>query len=147
MRVYLDTNAFIPAVEGQGPLHDAMERLFGIGDDRTGLLVTSELTLAELLVAPLARKQDKVVATYLELIDPRPGLDVMPISRRIIILAAQKRAADKSLKLPDALHLATAEAANCSYLLSGDRGIKPLVPLRRIAMTAQDINQLIDELT
>src|SRR2546425_12640208 len=98
MRIYLDTNCFIPAVEGKGPLHDAVARLIGLGDDRAGLLVTSELTLAELLVAPLEKKQDTVVTTYLELVNPRPGLDVVPVDRSIIILAARIRSEDKTLK-------------------------------------------------
>ena len=95
MRIYLDTNAFIPAVEGSDPLRNAMESLLSIGDVRTGILVTSEITLAEFLISPLEKGQSTVATAYMELIDPRPGLEVVPVNRNVLILAAHIRSTTK----------------------------------------------------
>src|SRR3954464_14764401 len=126
MRIYVDTNLFIPAVEGRGPLRDVIGKLLGMSDENAGLFVTSELTLAEVLVVPFEKNQENVIATYLELIHSRPGLDVISVDRET-----------------DAIHLATAQVTGCSYLLSGDTGLKTTGEIRRIPTTVESIAHLI----
>ena len=146
MRIYLDTNVFIPAVEGSGRLQDILKGLLEIGDEHAGLLVTSELTLAEVLVIPLEQRQTEAVTTYLELIASRPGLDVVPVSRNMIILAAHIRSADKTIRLPDAIHLATAQAMECSHLISGDEKLRRS-GMAHVPVNVESIERLIGELT
>lgn len=52
-RVYLDTNIFIYAVEGYPKFQPELNVLFEAFDDGTLKAITSELTLAEVLVKPL----------------------------------------------------------------------------------------------
>ncbi|MHB1111142.1 MAG: type II toxin-antitoxin system VapC family toxin [Devosia sp.] len=148
MSVYLDTNFFIRAVEGEGSLADICWKLLEAGNRGGVLLATSELSLAEALVGPLkARLQpvpaelagttnppmsDKtrlwlnsgpVAAAYTGLLEGSDALRVSPITRSILILAAHWRAATASIKLPDAIHLATAEQVGCTHFVTGDRGL------------------------
>jgi predicted nucleic acid-binding protein len=147
MRIYLDTNLFIPAVEGRGPLRDVIGKLLGMADENAGLFVTSELTLAEVLVVPFEKNQENVIATYLELIHSRPGLDVISVDREILVLAARIRAGSKRTRLPDAIHLAPAQVTGCSCLLSGDTGLKTTGEIRRIPTTVESIAHLIGQVS
>ncbi len=85
--------------------------------------MTSEITLAECLVKPFADKDIFAVETYMALLGEQPGLPVVPISRPILLSAAQLRA-EMKLKLPDAIHVATAKWAECSAFITNDRRIK-----------------------
>lgn len=57
------------------------------------------------------------------LIAPSAWLSVVPVDRAILVRAARP-SPDLGLKLPDAIHVASAAAAGCDVLLSNDRRIK-----------------------
>lgn len=81
---------------------------------------------AEVLVRPLQNGSDAKVDEFLDAI----GASVIAVDRGLARLAAQLRARHRSLRLPDALSLATALAWD-AHLLTLDRG------LRRIAAQEQ----------
>jgi len=83
------------------------------------IVVTSELTLAEVLVKPLKDQNPAIQHAYRAFLAPTPVLEVVPISRDILEEAAQWRATTK-LKLPDAIHLATALRSKCDSFLTND---------------------------
>ena len=85
--------------------------------------MTSELTLAELLVKPLQLGRTDIADLYADLVRDSEHLSVMPIGRTILVDAARYRA-DLGVKLPDTIHVATAMAAGCDALLSNDRNLK-----------------------
>lgn len=93
--------------------------------------MTSEITLAECLVKPFAEKNIFAIETYMALVGEQPGLPVIPISRPILLLAAQLRAENR-LKLPEAIHVATARCTECSAFVTNDRGIKAADDVRLI---------------
>lgn len=155
MRIYVDANIVIAMFEAEGPLRERLRGLVEIAEQRTGLLVTSELTLAECLVAPLriletpgadqAAAAD-LIAAYEEAIRPAAAIDMVSVDRRVLTDAALLRARFGSLKLPNALHLATALAAGCDTFLSADAkaaaiagriGLSPLLP------TIETVDQLL----
>ena len=68
MRIYLDTNVLIEAMEKQTLESDAVWRLLELVPSRGVTCVTSELTLAEALVAPLRDGNAALAAMYEELI-------------------------------------------------------------------------------
>ncbi len=123
VRLYFDANALIQAVEGPGQNADGfaqmLQRASHIGLDA----VTSELTLAELLVHPLRNQDLRLISAYNNLLSIGTGsqLETRPVSREILIAAARVRALHPSLKLPDAIHVATAEQTGCSHIISGDK--------------------------
>lgn len=82
--------------------------------------VTSELSLAEALVKPLQNQDSVQQATYKQFICTSQQLSVIPISRDVLIEAAQIRAST-NIKLPDAIHAATAVLTECSTFLTNDQ--------------------------
>jgi predicted nucleic acid-binding protein len=122
-RYYLDTNVVIAIVEAPRPLSSAQLELVQKLDSGRLSAVTSELTLAEVLVKPMAIQNAIVVANYLRFLDGRRNLRVVPVSRNIIIEAARLRAAS-GIKLADALHLATATLTRCVGFITNDRRIR-----------------------
>lgn len=121
-RYYLDTNVAISIIEASGTFGQAQRRFVERIDASEIVAMTSELTLAECLIKPLADKDAAAVKAYLTFLDGRPGFPVLPVSRDILLAAARLRA-DSAVKLPDAIHLATAQAAGCTVFLSNDRNL------------------------
>lgn len=124
-RIYLDTNTWIYALEGYSAFRPELTQLFG--QIRAGTLrgVTSELTLAELLVKPF-RDQDLAQQTrYKKAIANRQNFFIVPVLRDLLIDAAEVRA-NTQLKLPDAIHAATALRTDCTTFVTNDRQLKKL---------------------
>lgn len=118
-RVYLDTNIFIYALEGYPVFRAVLTTLFQALDQGELTAVTSELTLAEVLVKPLLDHHAERQAAYLQALQPSTALQIVPVSRDILIAAARLRA-DTNLKLPDAIHAATAQLTGCDQFLTND---------------------------
>jgi predicted nucleic acid-binding protein len=125
-RVYLDTNFIIKAFETSDEVAKKATRLLSdakiLSPPR---FVTTELTLAELMVVPYRRADSRLIQFYENLFFGRTWLDVQPVTREILLSAAQLRAANPARKLPDAVHVATAIASGCTHFLSSDKGIGP----------------------
>jgi predicted nucleic acid-binding protein len=118
-RVYLDTNVFIYTVEGFSNLEDELRRLFEAIDVGQLTATTSELTLAETLVKPFAEGNKEYQEAYRKLLRRRRFFQLRPVSRNVLLEAARIRV-DTALKLPDAIHLATARSAGCHTLITND---------------------------
>lgn len=118
--VYLDANIFIYAVEGLVPVAASLTTLFTRFDSGQLRAVTSELTLAEVLVKPLRDGNAALRDTYARMLRTSRSLTMIPVSRSILAQAAALRAAS-SVKLPDAIHAATALEQKCSTFLTNDR--------------------------
>ncbi|MDE1160035.1 MAG: type II toxin-antitoxin system VapC family toxin [Neorhizobium sp.] len=123
-RIYLDTNLFIAAFERKDALGIRFGELF-TASRQAGhkAFVTSELTLSEVLVGPCRNRDTNLVASYEMLVRTSEWLDVIPVARPVLQKAALLRASALSLKLPDAIHLATALGVGCTHILTDDRGI------------------------
>ena len=119
---YLDSNVFIYAFEEHpvfaGPLHALLAEI----EARRLDAVTSEITLAEMLVRPLREERDDLARVYETFLTPRASFAVVPVSRDVLVEAARLRATAR-LKLPDAIHAATARQSGCAALLTNDTGL------------------------
>lgn len=146
VHIYVDTNAFIPLVEGQPTSHPELFALMRLVSEGRAEAVTSELTFGELLVLPYA-EDDALAQAYFDLLSASPALRLRPVDRETIVRAARLRSGRKSLKLPDAIHLATAELAGCKVFLSADADIRPRAPMIRVGLAGRDIEDLIETLT
>ncbi len=124
-RLYLDTNIFIYALEGYPVFRPTLTQLFERIDRGAIQAVTSELTLAEVLVKPLLDRSREREAAYLQAMRPSTSLHLEPVSREILIAASHLRA-EQGLKLPDAIHAATAQLTHCERLLTNDARFKTL---------------------
>lgn len=125
-RLYLDTNVFIYATEERSTRSALLAELFWRSGRRAGgLLTTSELTLAELVVKPLRERDEGLVARYEAMMRTSSWLTVEPVSGRVVMIAGNLRAR-VAIKLPDALHMATAIASRCSHFLTEDKALLSL---------------------
>jgi len=122
-RLYLDANLFIYSVEGIEPWAPLMREVLAAVDSHECTAVTSELSLAECLVKPFEIGRQDLVKSYLGLLQDRTGFEIMPLDRAILIESARLRSASR-LRLPDAIHAATAINATCDLLLTNDSGFR-----------------------
>ena len=126
---YVDTNVVIDILEAPEVLStDQNAFVTGVESGRIKAL-TSELTLAECLVKPFGDEDTDAVNAYLMFLDNRRNFPVLAVTRDILIEAARVRAKLRC-PLPDALHLATALSAGCDVLLTNDKRLKPVAPVR-----------------
>lgn len=119
-QIYLDSNIWIYALEGYAAFAQDLTELFTAFDRGDLKAFTSELTLAEVLVKPIADGNAEIQSTYKQVLCSSPALQVVSISRDILIQAAELRVTSK-LKLPDAIHAATALSTQCSTFLTNDQ--------------------------
>jgi predicted nucleic acid-binding protein len=122
-KTYLDANFFIYAVEEVAPWAGLAKDVLTLLDRGLCTAVTSELSLAECLVKPLELRRMEIAKAYLGLLQDRRSLAVVPISRALLVEAAQLRAFYR-IKLPDAIHAATALHRACSSFLTNDSRLK-----------------------
>ena len=128
---YCDTNVFIQMGErSDNDLQRFVARV-AASDSR---LVTSEITLAEVLVKPKQQGRDDLSAFYEDFLVTRPLLEVVPISRPILRRSAELRATDGATKLPDAIHVATVIESACKWMISSDKRLRVPSPIMRLAI-------------
>jgi len=120
VRVYVDTNVLIPAMEGTGDDASQVARLIDLGARAKLELITSEMTLSEVLVVPIRRDDDILVDAYLTLLMREPVFTLVPVTRDILVESSRIRARGTE-KLPDSVHVATAVLQSCDIIASYDR--------------------------
>lgn len=125
-RIYLDTNIFIYAIEGYPEYQSILTSLFSLFDEGTYSAVTSELTLAEVLIKPMKENKKEIQQLYEELLRPSDVLTISTIDRQILIDAAKIRASSDTILLPDAIHLASARNQNCSSFITNDKRLRKI---------------------
>ena len=121
--VYLDANVVVYALEGYAQYEPVIRPLLEAMDRDQIRAATSDLTLAEVLVKPLRDGNAALQRAYREFLRPTQTLQVASVTREILIRAAELRAST-SLRLPDAIHVATAESLGCDSLLTNDRALR-----------------------
>jgi len=118
--VALDTAIFICLMERHPRFLEALKPLFGRVEDGRLRAFTSELTLMEVLVAPLRAGDAALAAKYEAILGHSRGLTLVPLDRDLLREAARVRATT-GLKTPDAIQVAAARRAGCPVLLTNDR--------------------------
>jgi predicted nucleic acid-binding protein len=111
-----------------------IEPLFVEADAGARELVTSALTLLEVLVVPYRAGDLSLADRYEQLLTRSRGIRVIDLSRDQLRYAAQLRAAT-GVKTPDALQLAAAIASGCSAFVTNDRRIPKISGVRVLQLT------------
>ncbi|MBV8842672.1 MAG: PIN domain-containing protein [Bryobacterales bacterium] len=126
-RIFFDTNLFIYLLEDFGDRAARVRHLLERMSARRDELLTSTLTLAEVLVKPLGIGDIALTERYEKLLSG-PGISVIPFERACARIYAQLRK-DKSLKAPDVVQLACAASARCDlFITNDDRLTTKIVP-------------------
>jgi predicted nucleic acid-binding protein len=125
--LYVDTAPVIYTVERHADYEPLLLPLWAALDAETIEVVTSELTLLEVLVKPL-RDQDQALVQDYEKLLTVTRLKPLPVTASILREAASIRAVT-NLKTPDAIHAATALAAGCAQFVTNDTDYRRLASL------------------
>ena len=137
-RIYLDANVLIELFEKRSTeASNLLWDLIGAVGSSAPEFLLSELAITEIAVDPLRKGDQEVFNLYRQHISDKPGLwSVMPVDRQVLEMAANVRARLAGVRLPDAIHLATAILGKCDVFVSNDRRFSraamrdPLMPIR-----------------
>jgi predicted nucleic acid-binding protein len=126
-KIFFDTNLFIYVVEESGERAVRVRGILERMSERRDELLTSTLTLAEVLVKPLLAGDIALVDRYEKLMSTS-GVSLLPFDRRSARIYAQLRQ-DRTLKPPDIIQLACAANAHCDlFITNDDRLSQKIVP-------------------
>jgi predicted nucleic acid-binding protein len=143
-RIYLDANVFITAYESRGTRSDSAWEILNAVERDEFFAVTSELTLAEALVGPIQKGDDELAGYYHEILSSASEFEVAAVERRVLIEAATLRAVTRSLRMPDAIHVATARLHDCQFLVSDDLRLPNAPGLSFVRLGAQALEHMRD---
>jgi predicted nucleic acid-binding protein len=135
-RVFWDTSLFIYLFEGEGSILKQMTALRQSMLARGDQLITSALTVGEILVKPIEQRDDDLARKYVEAIEATAL--ILPFDAKCVSIYAGLRC-DRSLKPPDAIQLACAAEFGVDLFITNDaklykkrvQGIQFVVPLER----------------
>jgi predicted nucleic acid-binding protein len=116
-RIFWDTNLFIYLFEGSGRRSENVANIRQRMLDRGDELLTSALTLGEILVKPSETRNAQLKAAYEEALTKAAVL--LPFSREAARLYSEIRC-DRSIRPPDAIQLACAAHARVDLFITND---------------------------
>ena len=116
--IYLDTSAVIYSVERIEPYLTLLAPVWQQAEAGQFTVVCSELAVAETLVRPIRKGNEDLEADF-RAVFAAPEMQLVPATRHLWEDAARLRA-ETGLKIPDALHAATALRAGCELFITND---------------------------
>jgi predicted nucleic acid-binding protein len=137
-RIFWDTNLFIYLLEGSGDLFRRTQRILDRMTTRKDELVTSTLTLGEVMSKPMELGQSDLANRYDRFLNS-PGVQVVSFDRDAARIFAKIRR-DRTIKPPDAIQLSCAAAAGANLFITNDArlsqktvpGVDFIVPLEHV---------------
>lgn len=132
-RIYLDSNIVISlftADRGPEVARVLADMIGAVRPSSRQPFATSELTLSECLVRAIRIGSSDDAQSIDNIIMTNDWLEVGPVDRQVLMWAAATRSSYAHLKLPDAIHVATAIQMQCTHILSADTGIRDVYVLK-----------------
>ena len=124
-RIMLDTAPIIYFIEEQRDLGKIANQIITISIRNNINMITSVITLIEVLTHPLQLKRHAIVEKYKEILCDSRDLIMYPIDEIIAERAAELRA-KYALKTPDALQIATCIEYDASLFVTNDVRLKKI---------------------
>ena len=118
--VGLDTAPLIFYMEENPDFIDLVDAFFDDLIDGQFEVVTSTITLLEVLVHPIRNADEALAGQYNDILLSSPHVTTLPVTFATAETAADLRA-QHNLKTPDAIQLATALNAGAEFFLTNDR--------------------------
>ena len=131
--VAVDTALFIYLIEEHPRFLAAVRPLFESASRGRIVLVTSAVTLLEVLVVPFRAGNLPLAARYEALLTQSRGVQLVDLDRQQLRAAAQLRAAYR-VRTPDALQIAAALTARCPAMVTNDRDFPRVAGLEIIQL-------------
>ena len=125
-RIFWDTNLFVYLLEDKGELTERVVSLRKRMIERNDELLTSTLTLGEILVKPLEAGDETLARHYEQAITA--AATVIPFDPPAAYAFATVRR-DRTIRPPDAIQLACASVAGVDMFITNDRRLnRKVVP-------------------
>ena len=125
-RIFWDTNLFVYLLEDKGELTERVVALRERMVERSDELLTSTLTLGEILVRPVEVGDERLARRYEQAITA--AATVLPFDRTAAAAFAGIRR-DRSIAPPDAIQLACASVAGVDMFITNDHRLsRKVVP-------------------
>lgn len=122
-RLAVDTAPLIYLVEGHRQFGPPVRSVIERAEEGDLVLVSSVLTLTEVLTLPFSKGATEIADAYKALLLQTPYLRLEPIGPQVAESAARLRAQHR-LTTPDAIQLAVAQEAGCEAFLTNDLGLR-----------------------
>ncbi len=132
-RIGVDTAVFIYFIEAAPAWLPAITPLFRAADTGDRELVTSAVTLLEVLVVPYRANNEVLAARYEALLTRSRGIRLIDLTRDQLRRAARLRALT-GVRTPDALQLTAAHDAGCTAFVTNDRRLPPVSGMRIVQL-------------
>lgn len=129
-RVAVDTNIFVYHLTRESLFHPKAVKLLETTVKKKINLITSNITIIEVLSYDAPEKQIKLLEKELFQI---PNVEIMEVSNDIAIESARIRR-DYGFRLPDSIQLATAVSAKAKAFITNDEGLKKFKELKVITL-------------
>ncbi len=117
--VGLDTSPLIYFIEENPRYSEVVRPFFEAVSHGEITVVTSAITLLEILVHPLREGATDLVTQYQQILLESANIRCLPVSHQIAASAAHLRA-EYNLRTPDAIQLSTAITAGAAVFLTND---------------------------
>ena len=126
--VGLDTAPLIFYIEENPDYIDLVDAFFDDLIEGKFEVVTSTITLLEVLVHPIRNADEALAGQYNDILLSSPHMTTLPVSFATAETAVELRA-QHNLKTPDAIQLATALNAGAEFFLTNDRDFPEIAEL------------------
>jgi predicted nucleic acid-binding protein len=134
--IAVDTSLFIYYIEEHPKYFNFVNDLFRGNHEGDFRIVTSVVTLLEVLVLPYKNLRDDLVREYKAIFEQSKGIDLIDLTPEISEISAKLRAAHE-LRTPDSIEIGTAVYAGADFFLTNDRRLEsveaiPVIVLEKV---------------
>lgn len=119
----IDTSPLIYFIENNPNYLDKVLPFFVSASKSELTLITSTITLLEVLVVPYRVDRQDLVREYRNILENSENIFLIPLNTDISILSAKLRS-KYNLKTPDSIQIGTAIHSECNAFLTNDRKLK-----------------------
>ncbi len=132
-RVFLDTSPFIYFIEEVKPYYVPLKVIFEKNASGDFQIITSPLTLTEVLTLPLRQGATKIVAEYEDIILNSPFIYLEPFDSKVAKKAAEIRAFYK-IQTADAIQLSSAMISEADLFITNDKRLSIVKEIKVILL-------------
>lgn len=134
--IAVDTTVFIYYIEKNPKYFDLLETIFKRcnSKEKPFKLITSMITLIEVLTKPLKDGKEDITEKYKEILLNSDNVFPLLIDKNIAEKAAELRAKYSFLRTPDAIQVAAAIVSEADYFISNDKKLKDVSGIKSIVL-------------
>ena len=141
--IALDASIFIYYIERNVKYFDLLDKLFKKCklEENPLKIITSIITLIEVLIKPLVENQEKLANKYRDILLNSDSVYILELNNDIAEKSATLKSKYKFLKTPDAIQLATAIYSNSDLFLSNDKKLQSINEINVVILDQLLINK------